>query len=140
MTNGDPVSWYLIESGWRVEAADGTEIAHVVEVIGDENEDIFDGLAVASGLHRPRYVPSEKVSSIVVGTVSLTLSRTEVETLEEYVEPPPSLEIEGEKASLVDRAVEQVEELIGDEAGLPVKPERVSIRDRVRAWLKSLRR
>lgn len=140
MTKADPVSWYLIETGWRVEVADGTEIGHVVDVIGDEDEDIFDGLAVASGLHRPRYVPSENVSGIVVGTVSLTLSGTELEALEEYVQPPPSLEIQGEKASVVDRAVERVEELIGDEAGLPLQPSRVSPWRRLRAWLKSLRR
>lgn len=136
----DPVSWYVIERGWRVEAADGTEIGHVVEIIGDRDEDIFDGLAVASGLGRPHYVPSGRVSRIVEGAVRLTLDRGQLETLAEYDEPPPSFEIEGEKASLGDRIVEEVEELIGDEAGLPVESERVSLWTRLRAWLKSLRR
>ena len=40
-----PVSWFLIEPGWRVEAADGSELGHVEEVTGDSNVDVFDGAA-----------------------------------------------------------------------------------------------
>src|SRR5206468_9555155 len=43
-----PVSWFLIEPGWTVEAADGSELGHVEEVTGDSNADVFDGLTVAS--------------------------------------------------------------------------------------------
>ena len=31
----DPVSWLMIEPGWRVEAADGEEVGRVLEVTGD---------------------------------------------------------------------------------------------------------
>ena len=44
----DPVSWLLIEAGWKVLAADGSEVGKVDEVTGDSNADIFDGLAIAT--------------------------------------------------------------------------------------------
>ena len=51
----DPVSWLLIEPGWKVRAADGSEVGEVDEVVGDSNVDIFDGLAIAtSRLGEPR--------------------------------------------------------------------------------------
>jgi PRC-barrel domain protein len=94
------VSWLVIEKGWAVVAADGTEIGKVHEVVGDEGEDIFDGLAVSSGLRgRPRYVPAERVKRITEGRIELDLSGNEAERLEEYEEPPPSEEILPESAS-----------------------------------------
>ena len=84
----DPVSWLLIEAGWKVLAADGTEVGKVDEVTGDSNADIFDGLAIAtSALGKPRYVPSEQVAEINEGTVRLKLSPEQVEGLDEYLEP-----------------------------------------------------
>ena len=101
----DPVSWFLIERGWRVVDRDGEEVGTVDEVTGDENADIFDGLAVRSGLFADaRYVPSEQVDEIVEGTVKLALTRAEVEALQEFAEQPASLEISSEKASVSDRA------------------------------------
>jgi hypothetical protein len=44
----DPVSWLQIEKGWNVVSADGVLVGKVVEVTGDEHDDIFDGLAVKS--------------------------------------------------------------------------------------------
>ena len=46
----DPVSWFLVERGWKVVGRDGAELGTVEEALGDENADIFDGLAVAIGL------------------------------------------------------------------------------------------
>ena len=55
----DPVSWIMIEPGWNVVSSDGEDVGHVDAVTGDENADIFDGLAIAtSRLGKPRYVPS----------------------------------------------------------------------------------
>ena len=34
---GDPVSWLLIEKGWKVVASDGNEIGKVHEVVGDNS-------------------------------------------------------------------------------------------------------
>ena len=93
----DPVSWLLIRPGWKVVAADGAEVGEVDEVAGDDTEDIFDGLAVATGAFaKPRYVPAEQVGQVTDGVVHLTLTRDQVEQLEEYLEPATSAEIEPE--------------------------------------------
>jgi hypothetical protein len=85
--------------------ADGRELGSVDEVTGDENADIFDGLSVSSGFFsKPRYVPSERVVEITDGCVRLDLSRTQVEGLPEYEEPPASLEVSSEQAGIADRA------------------------------------
>ena len=91
----DPVSWFLIRPGWKVVSADGGEVGKVDEVAGDDNADIFDGLAVATGAFgKPRYVPSEQVGRITEGVVHLTLTRAQVERLGEYLEPATTAEIE----------------------------------------------
>jgi hypothetical protein len=69
--SGDPVSWLLIEPGWRVVDAHGEEIGRVDAVTGDANADIFDGLELRSGLSEKRYVPAEQVASIVEGEIQL---------------------------------------------------------------------
>jgi hypothetical protein len=91
----DPVSWLMISTGWRVLAADGTEVGEVDEVAGDSSADIFDGLAIAtSAFGKPRYVPAEQIAKITEGTVRLSLTREQVERLGEYLEPATSAEIE----------------------------------------------
>ena len=94
---GDPVSWLMIRPGWKVVASDGTEVGEVDEVAGDNTEDIFDGLAVAtSALGKPRYVLSEHVGEITDGVVHRTLIPAQVAQLEEYLEPATSAEIEAD--------------------------------------------
>ena len=91
----DPVSWLMIRPGWKVYAADGAEVGEIDEVAGDDGQDIFDGLAIAtSAFGKPRYVPSEQVGQIVEGEVHLTLTSAQVEALGEYLEPATSAEIE----------------------------------------------
>ena len=80
-----PVSWYVVEKGWKVLAADGSEIGTVDEVLGDENADIFDGLAVSRGVVAATvYVPAESVDGIVEGAITLTTGPDEVEALPPY--------------------------------------------------------
>jgi hypothetical protein len=91
----DPVSWLMIETGWKVLSAEGTEVGKVDEVAGDSNADIFDGLAVAtSALGKPRYVPAEEIASIEPGIIRLSLSHDRIEQLGEYLEPATSAVIE----------------------------------------------
>lgn len=100
----DPVSWLLIERGWTVVAADGSEIGHVHEVVGDSGKDIFDGLTVSSGLvGKPRYVAAERVTGIVEGCVELDLSPADAELLSPYEQPAPSEEISPEGSSFWQR-------------------------------------
>jgi uncharacterized protein YrrD len=81
----EPVSWLMIEPGWAVEAEDGKEVGTVREVLGDEDADIFDGLAVSHGmLKRARYVPAENVGEITAGRVALIMSTDEFERLGDY--------------------------------------------------------
>jgi hypothetical protein len=100
----DPVSWLLIEPGWKVVAADGSEIGQVHEVVGDKGKDIFDGLAVSSGLlAKARYVPAESVGTIIEGRIEVDLAPDAAERLEPYAEPPPSEEILPVSASRLER-------------------------------------
>jgi uncharacterized protein YrrD len=102
MSNGDPVSWFLIERGWKVAGSNGAELGTVEDVVGDSRQDIFDGLSVASGLFAtPRYLPAEQVTRIVEGTVYAELD--DLSQLDEHKEPPPSERILPTKASWWDR-------------------------------------
>lgn len=66
----DPVSWLVIERGWKVFGRDGEEIGKVAEVLGDKEHDIFDGIAVSAGLlAKPLYLPAERVARIEAGHV-----------------------------------------------------------------------
>jgi uncharacterized protein DUF2171 len=79
----DPKSWLVIEPGWKVLAADGSEVGKVHETLGDQELDIFDGLAVSTGLlSKPTYVPSEHVGEIRDGEIHLSLSGEQVAALE----------------------------------------------------------
>jgi hypothetical protein len=110
MTDGDPVSWFLIEHGWKVVDSGGEEIGTVDEIAGDSSDDIFNGLSVATSmLGSPRYVPSEQVAEIREGTVHLKLSKDEVHRLGEFREPPTTAEVLPEDAGVVRRTEAAVE-------------------------------
>jgi hypothetical protein len=90
----DPVSWLMIEQGWKVLDGEGKEVGQIEEVIGDTGVDIFNGLSIATGLLAgPRYVPAESVAAITEGCVQLSLSGDEVKKLGAYDQPPPSEQI-----------------------------------------------
>jgi hypothetical protein len=83
----DPVSWLLMERGWRVVDRDGEEIGTLEEILGDENADIFDGISVrSSALSDARYLPSEHVAVITEGTVRLDLTKADADALQ--ADPP----------------------------------------------------
>jgi hypothetical protein len=85
----DPVSWLQIQQGWSVVTSDGITIGTVAQVEGDKHDDIFDGLAVASGqASQLRYVPGEQVGAIYVGEVTLKIASAEAATLEPFKAPP----------------------------------------------------
>ena len=99
--SSDPVSWLVVEPGWRVVAADGSDVGSVHSLIGDTGTDIFNGLAVTPGLLKAaKYVPAERVGTIVEGRVELTLSREEFDSLERYEDAPPSEEIRADTTDL----------------------------------------
>jgi hypothetical protein len=105
------VSWKSIEPHWKVWSADDIEIGEVFQPVGDENGDIFDGLAIThhggpnvvhNWLDRPRYVSQDKVASIQEGHVRLTINASDAGDLPEH-NVPETAEILPEKASLTDR-------------------------------------
>lgn len=124
----DPVSWLLIEPGWRVEASDGTEVGRVEEVTGDSNADIFDGLAIAfSMIGDQHYVPAEQVGTITEGTVQLKLDRAAIEQLGEFKEPAEELEIEPDKASAGTRMEQRM-------LGSDPKPRQTNLWRQILEW------
>ncbi len=87
----DPVSWLLIEPGWKVVASDGSEVGKVEEIVGDTGKDIFNGLAVSTQLlGKPKYVPAERVGRITEGCVELDLGADAVQALDDHDLQPPS--------------------------------------------------
>jgi uncharacterized protein YrrD len=90
----DPVSWFLVEHGWKVVAAGGKPVGTVEEVVGDTGKDIFNGISVSPGLlKRAKYVPAEQVAEITEGLIRLRLSKDEFEGLGPHAEAPTSAEI-----------------------------------------------
>ena len=130
---GDPVSWLMIEPGWKVFDADGKEVGSVDEIVGDSSDDIFNGLSVSTSLlGRPRYVPSEQVQRITEGSVQLKLSKDQIAHLGEYEEPPTTAEILPEGAGRLTRAEASVE------APIHSHEERLSFLARLRHALRRL--
>ncbi len=78
----DPVSWMLIEEGWRVVSADGEHLGHVTAVHAEVERDIFDGIEFRHLIfEQRRYVPSDQVDGIVEGEVTLALSAEQAHRL-----------------------------------------------------------
>jgi hypothetical protein len=129
----DPVSWFLIEPGWKVVDASGEDIGSVDEVVGDSSDDIFNGLSVSTSLlGRPRYVPSEQVGSITEGQVELTISKDQADRLSEYEEAATSAEILPDDAGALRRAEASVE--------APIQPQedRLNLLTRIQHALRRL--
>ena len=81
------------------------------QAVGDENTDIFDGLAIAHHggpalvhhwLDKPLYVSQEQVAAIQEGRVRLTVTAAEAQHLPEHT-VAETVEILPEKASLWER-------------------------------------
>ena len=90
MSSAEPqVSWKLIESGARIESADGEKVATVSRVVGDADADVFTGIAVKAGiLSGERLIPSERVQGIWPDRVQVDLAKADIEALPEYKDAP----------------------------------------------------
>jgi hypothetical protein len=73
MSEGDPVAWLLIEHGWDVVDESGEHYGKIEEVVGDRENDIFNGLKIVTHLlGKAEYVPAESVGEITEGRVQLS--------------------------------------------------------------------
>jgi hypothetical protein len=118
------VSWKVIEHGWSVVSSDGDHVGVVFLVVGDENEDIFDGLAVThhdggfafhNYVDRPHYIDASQVGVIDdAELVTLTITSEEARHLPLH-DPPESAIIEPEGASPLDRLRTGIEHLTGED-------------------------
>lgn len=82
------VSWKAIERGATLISSDGQDVGQVLEVAGDSNADIFNGLVVRHGiLSANRYVAAERVTGIWSRRVEVALTAAELERAPEYQEP-----------------------------------------------------
>ena len=95
---GDPVSWFVIEPGWKVVAADGTEVGRVEEVVGDADKDIFSGIAISSGVvtglfGKATFVPAERIRSITEGEITLDVPPDRMDEFDEHEPAPPPEQI-----------------------------------------------
>jgi hypothetical protein len=117
------VSWKVIQHGWEVHSADGEHVGVVFLVVGDENEDIFDGLAIThhagfafhNYLDRPHYVEASQVGTIDdSGRVGLLMTAAEARHLPLH-DVPESAQIEPATASHTDRLRTEIEHLTGED-------------------------
>jgi hypothetical protein len=84
----DPVSWFVIERGWKVVGSDGAELGRVDDIAGDTGKDIFSGIVVSEGLLKSRrFIPAERVTRIVEGEVHVDVGSEHAERLEQYEAP-----------------------------------------------------
>lgn len=82
------VSWKALHRDAAVVTPDGGERGRVVEVVGDQTADIFNGLVVrVGGIERPGYLPAERVRGIWPDRVEVDASAAELEALPPYEEP-----------------------------------------------------
>ena len=90
----DPVSWFVIERGWKVISSDGAELGRVDDIAGDTGKDIFSGIVVSEGLLKSRrFVPSERVTEILEGEVRVDVGTADADELQRYEEPAPQEQI-----------------------------------------------
>ena len=117
------ISWRSIEHGWEVFGSDGERIGVVFLVVGDENGDIFDGLAITAHggpfvfhnyADRPHYVPAEQVVSIDPGRVALSITADDAAHLPVH-DAPESAIIEPESASRLKRVETWFEHTTGED-------------------------
>jgi hypothetical protein len=78
------VSWMAIHQNARVMDRDGTDIGHVEAVLGDEEDDIFHGLALnLKGWGGHVELPADRIRRITAHKIYTDLGPDEGKSLEE---------------------------------------------------------
>jgi hypothetical protein len=89
MDLGPPESYLALEHRTPVFSSDGVQVGHVTRVLGDEEEDVFDGIVIEDhlGPGGHRFVAADDIDDIYRDGVLLKLDREQAAHLPE---PPPS--------------------------------------------------
>jgi hypothetical protein len=66
----DPVSWFLIEPGWKVVDATASEVGKVDEIVGDSSATSSTASSISTACFARGYVPAEQVAEITEGRCS----------------------------------------------------------------------
>jgi hypothetical protein len=80
-----PLAWKAMPYRSVVVSGDGSRIGTAESLLGDEEEDIFHGIAVR-GQGRMVEIPAARITKITAGCVATDLSTDEVSSLEPYRE------------------------------------------------------
>ena len=83
---GHRISWLTLDKGTRVVGSDDEEIGSVAEIEADQQQGIFSGIAVSSGLFSDnRFVPADLIEEMTTDAVRLGIPASEADhKLERY--------------------------------------------------------
>ncbi|MGI8521341.1 MAG: PRC-barrel domain-containing protein [Actinomycetota bacterium] len=80
-----PIAWPALKEGTPVHDSSGTEIGKVGRVVADQQQDIFSGITVTSGIFSTeRFAPADLVGRITESSVELNVGADGAEQLEPY--------------------------------------------------------
>jgi hypothetical protein len=77
----DEISFMALQAGTPVVTSDGQTAGHITHVLGDLEEDVFDGIGYRHGLFGQRMLPRRAVARITRGAVHLSITLAEVEKM-----------------------------------------------------------
>jgi len=86
MTDSNEVSWRGIVYGTAVDAADGTPVGTVHEVLGSDEEDIFHGIRLTRSGHPDVMIAAEDITDMTTAAISTSLTTADVDALPAYNE------------------------------------------------------
>ncbi len=75
----DEISYLALQTGTAIVAADGHVVGHVTHVLGDLEEDVFDGIGYRHGLLGQRMLPRRVIAQITRAAVHLSIPFSDVE-------------------------------------------------------------
>jgi hypothetical protein len=96
--DGSQVSYLVLAAGVPVESSDRVQIGTVKRVLAIPDEDIFDGLILATPQGQ-RFVDSENVGEIYERAVVLKLSADDARHLPEPSPSPAALDVDPDTAA-----------------------------------------
>jgi hypothetical protein len=83
------IAWRAIAEDTPVMSSEGEEAGRVTKIVGDNEADIWDGLAVSVDAIGPdRLLPAEKVTGIWPDRIEVSLTQAQIEELSPYEETP----------------------------------------------------